>query len=318
MAALSRTDSRSAAGVRLQQLPEPWGGLLAGFARAPDNHMYRMELAIAGRPRWFNLHKAAYADPGFMREGSGEPGLVMLVEDLTDLETLEAELAHSDRLASIGRLAAGVAHEIGNPITGIASLAQNLRHETDPEVLRQSIEDIIEQTRRVSGILRTLTGFSRGSRHLHRRETFPLREAVQESVRLVELTHKHRQIQFDATCPPDIALTGDRQQLTQVLVNLLTNAGDASRPGDRVDLLARTNGAEAIIEVMDQGEGIPEELGDTIFEPFYTTKPTGQGTGLGLSLAYKIIEEHAGTIRIDSQRGVGTRVVVTLPLPEAA
>ena len=318
MQTLSGLDTRTAAGAQLEQLPAPWGGLLAGLARASDNHMYRMELAIAGRPHWFNLHKAAYADPGFARDLSDAPGLVMLVEDLTDLENLEAELAHSDRLASIGRLAAGVAHEIGNPITGIASLAQNLRHETDPEVQRQSIEDILQQTRRISGILRTLTGFSRGSRHLHRRENFPLRDAVQESVRLVELTHKDRQVSFDTRCPDDIALTGDRQQLTQVLVNLLTNAGDASQPGDRVDLLVRTAGHMAVIEVMDQGEGIPEELRKTVFEPFYTTKATGQGTGLGLSLAYKIVEEHAGTITIDSQTGVGTRVVVTLPLSDAA
>lgn len=318
MELLSGIPSRGAAGNTLQQLPEPWGGLMAGFARAADAHLHRMELAIAGRPRWLNLHKAAFSDPGFAPEGGGKSGLVMLVEDLTDLQTLEAELAHSDRLASIGRLAAGVAHEIGNPVTGIASLAQNLRHETDPQILRQSIEDIIEQTRRISGILQTLTSFSRGSRHLRRRETFALGDAMRESIRLVELTQKHRQVKFGASCPADITLTGDRQQLTQVLVNLLSNAGDASLPGDRVELLARVADGAAVIEVLDQGEGIPEALCETIFEPFYTTKPTGQGTGLGLSLVYKIIEEHAGSIQVDSQPGVGTRVVVTLPLPDAA
>jgi signal transduction histidine kinase len=112
-------------------------------------------------------------------------------------------------------------------------------------------------------------------------------------------------------------LTGNRQELSQVLVNLLSNAADASKPGDRVDLLARANAGEAIIEVMDQGQGIPDELRETIFEPFYTTKPTGQGTGLGLSLAYKIIEDHGGTLTIDSQTGLGTRVIVTLPVTEA-
>ena len=112
-------------------------------------------------------------------------------------------------------------------------------------------------------------------------------------------------------------MTGNRQQLAQVLVNLLNNAADASRPGNRVDLLARRDGDEAIVEVMDQGQGIPEEIRENIFEPFYTTKPTGQGTGLGLSLAYKIIEDHNGTLAIDSQLGFGTRVVVTLPLQEA-
>ncbi len=303
-------------GTDLGRLPHPWDGLLAGFARSAEDHIYRMELAVAGRPRWYNLHKSAYADPGIQGAGFSRPGVVMLIEDLTDLGTLEAELEHNNRLASVGRLAAGVAHEIGNPVTGIASLAQNLRHEHDPEVMRQSVEDIIEQTRRITGILGTLKSFSRGSRHLQPRETFTLRAVVEESVHLLRLTHEHDDIRFEASCPDDITLTGNRQQLSQVFVNLLTNAADASQAGDRVDLLARTMNYQAVIEVMDQGQGIPKEIQETIVEPFFTTKPTGKGTGLGLSLAFKIIEDHNGSLRIDSQPGVGTRVIVTLPIQE--
>jgi PAS domain S-box-containing protein len=314
---MTGVEARQLIGTRLNKLPRPWDGLLGGFARTGEDHIYRMELPVAGKPRWYNLHKAAYADPVIEGAGPSRPGMVMLIEDLTDLGNLEAELAHSDRLASVGRLAAGVAHEIGNPVTGIASLAQNLRHEEDPGVTRQSIEDIIDQTRRISDILGTLKSFSRGSRHLQQRETFALSEAVDQAVHLLQLTHEHDAIRFAASCPADIVLTGNRQQLSQVLVNLLSNAADASQPGGRVDLLARASGDEAIIEVMDQGQGIPDDLRETIFEPFYTTKPTGQGTGLGLSLAYKIIEDHNGTLTIDSQPGFGTRVIVTLPLREA-
>ena len=313
---MTGVEAASLIGIQLNRLPHPWNGLLAGFARSAEDHIYRMELPVAGRPRWYNLHKAAYADPVIQGAGPAQPGMVMLIEDLTDLGNLEAELAHSDRLASVGRLAAGVAHEIGNPVTGIASLAQNLRHEDDPEVSRQSVEEIIEQTRRITDILGTLKSFSRGSRHLQQRENFALSEAVNQAIHLLRLSRKHDGIRFEASCPPDITLTGSHQQLSQVLVNLLNNAADASRSGDRVDLLVRSTGDEAIIEVMDQGQGIPDELRETIFEPFYTTKPTGQGTGLGLSLAYKIVEDHNGTLAIDSQPGLGTRVVVTLPLKE--
>ncbi|MCB1791508.1 MAG: PAS domain S-box protein [Gammaproteobacteria bacterium] len=313
---MTGVDARQLIGTRLDKLPHPWDGLLAGFMRTAEDHAYRTELAVAGRPRWYNLHKAAYADPVVEGAGPSRPGMVMLIEDLTDLGNLEAELAHNDRLASVGRLAAGVAHEIGNPVTGIASLAQNLRHEEDPQVISQSIEDILAQTKRITDILRTLKGFSRGSRHLQQRETFALCQAVDDAVQLLKLTHKHDGIRFEASCPGDIVVTGNRQQLSQVLVNLLGNAADASQAGDRVDLLVRAAGNEAIVEVMDQGQGIPEELRETIFEPFYTTKPTGQGTGLGLSLSYKIIEDHNGTLTIDSQVGFGTRVIVTLPLQQ--
>ncbi len=313
---MTGVEARHMIGTDLNQLPHPWDGLMAGFARTAEDHIYRMEVAVAGKPRWYNLHKSAYADPGIEGAGFSRPGVVMLIEDLTDLGTLEAELEHNNRLASVGRLAAGVAHEIGNPVTGIASLAQNLRHEDDPEVMRQSIEDIIDQTRRISDILGTLKSFSRGSRHLQQREAFTLREIVEESVHLLRLTHEHDGIRFDASCPDEVALTGNRQQLSQVLVNLLSNAADASKSGDRVDLLARATDNQVVIEVMDQGQGIPEELQETIFEPFYTTKPTGKGTGLGLSLAFKILEDHNGSLRIDSQPGIGTRVIVTLPIEE--
>ena len=313
---MTGVEAKQLIGTVLNKLPHPWDGLLAGFARTSEDHSYRMELPIAGRLRWYNLHKAAYADPMIEGAGPSRPGMVMLIEDLTDLGNLEAELAHNDRLASVGRLAAGVAHEIGNPVTGIASLAQNLRHEDDPDVTRQSVEEIIEQTRRISDILGTLKSFSRGSRHLLQRETFALSEAVDQAVHLLKLTHKHDGIRFEASCPQHLVITGNHQQLSQVLVNLLSNAADASRPGDRVDLLARASDGEAIIEVMDQGQGIPEDLQESVFEPFYTTKPTGQGTGLGLSLAYKIIEDHNGTLTIDSQAGLGTRVILTLPLNE--
>jgi PAS domain S-box-containing protein len=306
-------DAAPLIGTPLKQLPHPWDGLLAGFARSSEDHSYRMELAVAGKPRWYNLHKSAYAEPGVAEPEPSSPGMVMLIEDLTDLGTLEAELAHNERLASVGRLAAGVAHEIGNPVTGIASLAQNLRHEDDKAIARQSIEDIIEQTRRISTILGTLKSFSRGSQHPQQRETFALREVVDEALHLIRLNKARDDIRFEASCDDTIILTGNRQQLAQVLVNLLSNAADASHPGDRVDLLARTQGTEAVIEIMDQGQGIPDDLRDTVLEPFYTTKPTGQGTGLGLPLAYRIIEDHQGTLRIDSQAGIGTRVIVTLP-----
>lgn len=316
---MTGVNPRQIRGVALDQLPTPWSGLLGGFAKSVDDHIYRMELAVAGRPRWYNLHKAAYADPVLASDAKdGNLGMVMLIEDLTDLGNLEAELAHSDRLASVGRLAAGVAHEIGNPITGIASLAQNLRHEDDPEIVRQSVEDIIAQTRRISDILKTLKSFSRGSQHLQHCETFDLFDVVDEAVHLINLSYKNSGIQFDAACPDGIVLTGNRQQISQVLVNLLSNAADASSPGDRVDVLARATTTEAIIEVMDQGEGIPEELHEVIFEPFYTTKPTGKGTGLGLSLAHKIIQDHHGDLTVDSQLGFGTRIVVNLPLADTA
>ena len=308
----SNLSGKQAIGAALQTLPKPWGEVLAGFARASDNHIYQLEVEIGNRSHWFNLHKAAIEE-GDSRSQAGAPGLVILVEDLTEKENLEAELAHSDRLASIGRLAAGVAHEIGNPVTGIASLAQNLAYEEDQGAVKQSARDILVQTKRITAIVQSLMNFSRSGDIKSQREPVKLCEVMKDALELVQLTHKGKQVRFDASCSPNLIVLGDRQRLSQVFMNLLTNAGDASQPGDRIDLLARKQGNRIVIEIMDQGSGIPEEFKDRMFEPFATTKPTGKGTGLGLALVHGIIQDHQGEIAIDSQQGVGTRVVITLP-----
>jgi len=311
---LSGISSKEAMGRPLSTLPEPWGELLAGFAYAQDKHIHHMEVKTGGRTRWFNLHKANIPDPHTRQGEMAAPeGQVVLLEDLTDLETLEAELAHSDRLASVGRLAAGVAHEIGNPITGIASLAQNMREEQDPQVIKESIEAILQQTRRISSIVQSLMSFSRSSSIGADFKPFLLKEIIDEATQLVSLTRTGKQVTCDSSCPDNLQLVGDKQRLAQVMVNLLTNACDASKPGDQVEIFAFPDGDSIQIEVMDQGAGIKAEVLEEMFEPFFTTKAPGEGTGLGLYMVHKIIQEHNGSIDIDSVPEVGTRVVIKLP-----
>jgi signal transduction histidine kinase len=307
--------AKDAVGVQLHRLPPPWGHLLAGFASTTDEHIYHLEVVHDNHKRWFNLHKAAIPGPVPVDHPVEEArtSQVMLMEDLTNLETLEAELAHSERLASIGRLASGVAHEIGNPVTGIASLAQNLKHEHEPEVVRESIQEILNQTQRITAIVKTLMNFSRGGGIGADIQRFSIREVAEEAIRLIKLTHHGRQIRCLNTCPQELAMEGDRQGISQVLVNLLSNACDASPVDGEVVLTAAEKNGQVVIEVSDRGEGIAQENHAYIFEPFFTTKPPGEGTGLGLTLSYKIVSDHQGTINIDSTPGEGTRVTIELP-----
>ena len=315
METMTGVRAMDAVGIGLQRLPEPWGNLFAGFASAGDEHIHHLEVRDQGQSRWVNLHKAAIPTPLPLDHpfDKARTSQVMLMEDLTDLENLEAELAHSDRLASIGRLAAGVAHEIGNPVTGIASLAQNLRNESDRSIVEADIEEILNQTRRITRIVKTLMNFSRRGGFGTDIQTFPLREVVDEAVRLVKLTHQGNQVMCDNLCPMDLQIECDRQGIFQILVNLLTNACDASSAGDRVELLAFEQHDMLRIEILDQGKGIDKQQLEYVFEPFYTTKSPGEGTGLGLALAYKIVQDHHGTIKIDSEPGIGTRVILELP-----
>jgi Na+/proline symporter/signal transduction histidine kinase len=312
MASLSGMEPAYIIGVPVEDLPYPWAGLLGSFLRARDNHLRKVQVRLGKKVHVLNLHKAAIEAP----EGGAAPtGTVILVEDLTDLHTLEAELAHSDRLASVGRLAAGVAHEIGNPVTGIASLAQNVLHEPENvPLVEESLDLILEQTRRISNIVRSLVSFSHSGAATDLTPA-PLEVAhcIDEAIRLVKLSHAGKQINFVNQCDPEHRLYGDRQRLSQVFVNLLTNACDASQPGNRVTISSRLEGDYVEVEVADEGSGIPEELLSRVFEPFFTTKQPGQGTGLGLPMVYNIVQEHSGTVSIESREGEGTRITLRLP-----
>jgi len=319
MEQLSGIDRQAAIGGQLRDLPEPWLDLLRDFLRDPKQHRYKVLTSIHGKSRWFNLHKAAIAPTPSSESNRREPfwaSVVILLEDLTELQQLETELVHSERLASIGRLAAGVAHEIGNPITGIASITQNLKYETEPQIITESLDDILQQTRRINSIVQSLLTFSH-SGPLPSQGFVPvkLRECIDEAIRLVCLSQTGKQLDFHNDCPQAIELSADRQRLLQVFVNLLTNACDASEPGGRIGFSADPDGkGNILIQVRDQGSGIPTGLRERIFEPFFTTKDPGQGTGLGLPLVYTIIRDHGGNIWVDAMYEHGTRFFIKLPL----
>jgi PAS domain S-box-containing protein len=295
----------------VDRLPPPWGAVLGDCLNSPEEHLHKRQVRVDGRARWFNLHKAAIAGGRSALEGT-----VVLLEDLTDLHTLESELAHAERLASIGRLAAGVAHEIGNPVTAIACLAQNLHSETRDREALEASGAIIEQTRRISDIVQSLVSFSHGGSSLSTGTfvTLAVRECVDEAMRLVRLSRAAKAAELRNECDPQVLIDADRPRFVQVLVNLLTNAIDASAPRARVLVSCDMLGEQALVHVRDEGEGIDEEIMAQIFEPFVTTKPPGRGTGLGLSVVYRIVNDHGGNIQIDSVRGRGTVVTVSLPL----
>ena len=310
---LTGITAESVIGSRLENLPAPWNELLERLVNDESAHLHKQKLINHGQTQWLNLHKAAIDEPGNARGG-----LVLLIEDQTETQMLEEELIHSERLASIGRLAAGVAHEIGNPITGIACLAQNLREESMQAETLEAAEQILEQTRRVSRIVQSMVNFAHvGSRHNNANDEVDLAACTNEAIHLLSLNRRGPEVNYVNLCDTAHRVAGDSQRLVQVLINLLGNARDASRSGDSVTIRTAADEHQILLTVEDQGSGIESELKDRLFEPFFTTKEPGAGTGLGLALVYSIIEEHYGQITVDSpiddatQRG--TRFTITLP-----
>lgn len=302
-------------GSRLNTIDEPWRELLTHFTQGSSAHLYKHALHSTYESRWLNLHKAAIGETA--SPGTGD--LVLLVEDATKTRILEDKLMHSERLASIGRLAAGVAHEIGNPITGIACLAQNLRYErdADPEIAEIS-DQIVEQTKRVTRIVQSLMSFSHsGQQQQDTHEPVNLFEVASEAVHLLSLNKLGKSVNFFNLCDTQYWTLGDPQRLVQVLINLLSNARDASPENGRIYIRTSASKSQVELSIEDQGTGISPANLTHLFEPFFTTKDPGQGTGLGLALVYSIIEEHHGDIQVDSPADLelqrGTRFRISLP-----
>lgn len=310
-------------GMPLSALPQHWRALILDFCNDHGStHIARKKLVVDGKQYSLSLHKAALKHPntGQGKQAAVSAGQIIIIEDQTETSMLEAELAHAERLSSIGRLAAGVAHEIGNPVTGIACLAQNLRDETTDSETRALAEQIIQQTRRISSIMHSLVSFSHSGMQADqplRHEPVCLRSLTAEALQLLALQQVGRDVRFENACAAGFTLETDRQRLLQVLLNLLTNARDASDEGGRVLVSAGKEERSVWLAVSDFGCGIPAQIRERIFEPFFTTKDPGKGTGLGLALVYRIITDLGGSIGIHSQDdtvgGKGTRVIVTFP-----
>ncbi|MBK5937301.1 MAG: PAS domain-containing protein [Halorhodospira halophila] len=314
MQGLSGIPANTALGSRICDLQAPWDYLLDRFLTIEQPQHQEQIPQSGGEQRWLSLHKTCIRESGRGRTGD----TLMIIEDITHIRRLERELAHSERLASIGRLAAGVAHEIGNPVTGIDSLAQNLRGESDPEILRESVDEILEQTRRINNIVQTLIGYAHaGCADERTPDPVPLSEVVEEARRLVQLSKRGQDLEIDNQLWAELQVRGDRQRLAQVFVNLFSNTADACGPGGRIAISARRYGDRVQIRVVDNGPGIPAELLDKVIEPFYTTKAVGQGTGLGLPLVYNIVSEQGGEFSITADSG-GTTAWITLPVLDAA
>ncbi len=317
LAELTGIRTSEVAGLPMAELAPPWRGLFGDFIAGESNHDFKTRFELAGKRRTVNLHKAVVDES--LEAGAPQEGILILIEDITETEDLEAGLAHSARLASIGQLAAGVAHEIGNPVTGIACLAQTIRDEYPSGELRELAEQIIEQTDRTSRILRSLMNFAHfGERGAGNEfEAVNAYECMEQAATLISLDKQAAAVEIILEGDRDAVIHGDSQRLLQALVNLLSNARDASEAGATVRMHCKHDGGGVEIAVEDQGGGIPPAIREHIFEPFFTTKELGAGTGLGLSLVYGTVEDFKGDIAIispvDQERGRGTRVVLRFP-----
>lgn len=246
-------------------------------------------------------------------------GRLIILDDITDRSELERQLVQADKLSSIGLLAAGVAHEVNTPLAVISTYAQMLAKQVNGDDQKAVLLDkIAKQTFRASEIVNSLLNFSRTSTTEY--TDLEVNRMIRDTVSLVEHQLKKAQVQVDLALAEQTPLMrGNGGKLQQVLLNLLINSRDALEDldrseGRRISIRSYAAADKIFIEVADNGAGIPAESLPRIFDPFFTTKGARKGTGLGLSVSYGIVQEHGGTIRVDSLPGSGTRFRLEFPL----
>lgn len=245
----------------------------------------------------------------------GAQGALMVFDDITQRVALEAQLLQTEKLSSIGLLAAGVAHEINTPIAGISSYTQMLlRQVADNDPKKELLSKIERQTFRASEIVNSLLNFSR----LNGAEFSPLNfnSVIEETLSLLEHQFKNRRVRIETELTAELPVVrGNRGKLQQVFVNLFLNARDAMPQGGTLRIVTSAQEQAVVVEVIDTGVGIPEEHIKRIYDPFFSTKGN-KGTGLGLAVSYGIVQEHGGRIYVDSRPGQGTHFTLKFPIAE--
>jgi two-component system NtrC family sensor kinase len=302
----------------LHLLPAPLPQLLApylltgGDESGRMHNLYKIRLSDAtGQEKVVNISLAP------LGEVEGFSGTVMIIDDVTDWVSLEEQMQQRDRLASLGLLAAGVAHEVNTPLTGISSYVQMLQRKLQGNgEARRLLEKVDDQAFRASRIINSLLNFSRGA--VSENDEVDFNVLIMDTLTLVDNQLSSASVRVVTELEGELdKIVGDRGKLQQVLINLLLNARDSMPEGGEIRITTRRLDGSISCAISDTGVGIePENLG-RIYDPFFTTKKRGRGTGLGLSVSYGIIQEHAGAIEVESEVGVGTTFTLNLPVRAA-
>ena len=301
-------EPRDLIGRPLAELTDHLGFDPERFRTSLGSPLQELELTDAQGRKRIALVSLTPLPPG----SEADPAWLVIARDITARKELERQLLHSEKLASVGLLAAGVAHEIGNPLSAISGYAQILKKGGIADRAREEYAGAIEeQARRIEKIIQDLLAYSRPSTGV--RSLLGVNEACRSIVRMLTNQKLFRGIELKTVYDSEEAMIFmDRDQLAQVLINLLVNAAQALDGSGRIEISTQARPKEALILVRDSGPGVPEGSAGRIFDPFFTTKPVGQGTGLGLSIVHLLLEGQGGTIRLLSG-GPGAAFEIRLP-----
>ena len=263
------------------------------------------------------IHFQESASPIFNEKGE-TTGSVIVARDVTKQKRMEEQLIMTDRLASIGELSSGIAHELNNPLTSVIGFSQLLMEGEVPEDIKKDLGIVYSEAQRAAAIVKNLLTFAR--KHAPVKQLSQVNTVIEDVLRLRAYEEKVNNIEVESRLAPNLPETMiDHFQMQQVFLNIVVNAEFAMQEAhQRGKLIIITERSDGIIRITftDDGPGISQENLKHIFDPFFTTKEVGKGTGLGLSICHGIVTEHGGKIYARSKEGMGASFIIELPIDE--
>ena len=291
--------------------------LLLLVVRAISRPLQRLTVAAV------QVTRGGYGTEVDLRKSNDEIGLLAesfndmsrkMASDIDSLKRMNEQLMRTDRLAAMGTLAAGVAHEVNNPLASISSLIQMMRsHPSNESETNENLDLISTQIRRITQVTHDLTDFARVRPAA--KTSVDINQVIAASLRFAAFDESFQKLRINTKFAENLSpLHADADQLQQVFLNLFLNARDAMPNGGEISIITSQPATEIIVEIIDSGTGIDNLSAKKVFDPFFTTKPAGKGTGLGLAVCYGIVTAHGGRIEMESNKPVGTKFIVSLPI----
>lgn len=268
----------------------------------------RQELRVNQRTyryRWFGVP----ARPG------KNPSAGLVLRDTTEESLLQDRVIQGEKLASLGVLSAGIGHELNNPLVGVIGLGEALQDETDPAQIKEYAQSIVQHGKRMASIVRDFTGQS-GKQFSEEQSPININELLKESLKTVKALFPSSSVEVHTNLGTIPSIRGKAFELCQAFTNILTNSYQAMKQGGSLDISTDTSGHDLEIRIKDTGLGIAPNHLPKVFDPFFTTKAQGEGSGLGLTVAYRTINKIGGDIRIESALKQGTTLLITLPISQ--
>ncbi len=282
---------------------------------APPGNAEQSEKGCWKHDREFDQNGRVYRYRCFSMVGhrSHQPQTGLVVSDVTEEKRLLEQLIQAEKLASLGTMVSGMAHEINNPAQAILGLAEILKDEESPDTIREYASDIAFYTQHIAAVVRDFCFYARATSRMGETD-LDLTKCLVQAVKMVRRGPHFGLVEVESQFGSIPTLRARANEIEQVFVNIIGNAVQAMRGRGRLTLKTWRGNEHIFISISDTGCGIPQALVSRIFDPFFTTKNPGQGTGIGLSIVYKIVNKYGGRISVASEQGVGTTFTIQFPI----